>query len=312
MATKIKIEEKLRELKDQVKKKQAELTAEWQDTKRELKARQRLLKGEFKSKQEEFLLEWDDVEEKTRQAFDSWLEKFDVKELQAMLDRYKEENEPLEPLPPDAVIRKLPTPAPMKMPLDEALMKRRSLRDYSGEPIAEEHLAALLWAADGINRKNLKRTTPSTMNWQEIAIYVVQANGIWKYLPKRHALLFIEGKDQREHFGEIKTWMKLASQHLVFVSDTRKTDTLATKLLHKSFKVDLSEGELAIRSQAIDVGAKVQAVYMAAAALGLGCTCRLIVNEDKPRELMKLAPEEKIMAVCSVGERPASLFDHVI
>ena len=91
MATKIKIEEKLRELKDQVKKKQAELTAEWQDTKRELKARQRLLKGEFKSKQEEFLLEWDDVEEKTRQAFDSWLEKFDVKELQAMLDRYKEE-----------------------------------------------------------------------------------------------------------------------------------------------------------------------------------------------------------------------------
>ena len=29
MATKIKIEEKLRELKDQVKKKQAELTAEW-------------------------------------------------------------------------------------------------------------------------------------------------------------------------------------------------------------------------------------------------------------------------------------------
>ena len=76
--------------------------------------------------------------------------------------------------------------------------------------------------------------------------------------------------------------------------------------------MDLSEGELAIRSQAIDVGAKVQAVYMAAAALGLGCTCRLIVNEDKPRELMKLAPEEKIMAVCSVGERPASLFDHFI
>ena len=92
----------------------------------------------------------------------------------------------------------------MKMPLDEALMKRRSLRDYSGEPIAEEHLAALLWAADGINRKNLKRTTPSTMNWQEIAIYVVQANGIWKYLPKRHALLFIEGKDQREHFGKLR------------------------------------------------------------------------------------------------------------
>ena len=150
------------------------------------------------------------------------------------------------------------------------------------------------------------------MNWQDVTIYVVQANGIWKYLPKRHALLFIEGKDQREHFGEIKTWMKLASQHLVFVSDKRKTETFTTKLVQKAFKTDFSEGELNDRARAINVGVKVQAVYLAAAALGLGCTCRILRDDREARTLMKLAPEEKIMAICSVGEHPASIFDHVI
>lgn len=198
------------------------------------------------------------------------------------------------------------------MTLQEAFEKRRSSRDFSGEPIAEEMVSALLWAANGINRKNFKRTTPSALNWQDVSVYVVQANGIWKYLPKRHALLFIEGKDQREYFGEIKTWMKLASQHLVFVSDARKTETFTTKLIDKTFKVDFSEGELNERARAINVGVKVQAVYLAAVAMGLGCTCRLLVDDQKARELMKLAPEEKIMAICSVGEHPASIFDHVI
>ena len=210
------------------------------------------------------------------------------------------------------VLRQLPSPRKLEMTLQEALEKRRSSRDFSGEPIAEEMVAALLWAANGINRKNFKRTTPSALNWQDVSVYVVQANGIWKYLPKRHALLFIEGKDQREHFGEIKTWMKLASQHLVFVSDARKTETFTTKLLDKTFKVDFSEGELNERARAINVGVKVQAVYLAAVAMGLGCTCRLLVDDQKARELMKLAPDEKIMAICSVGEHPASIFDHVI
>ncbi len=229
-----------------------------------------------------------------------------------MLDRYKEENEPLETIGENDVLRQLPSPRKLEMTLQEAFEKRRSSRDFSGEPIAEEMVAALLWAANGINRKNFKRTTPSALNWQDVSVYVVQANGIWKYLPKRHALLFIEGKDQREYFGEIKTWMKLASQHLVFVSDARKTETFTTKLLDKTFKVDFSEGELNERARAINVGVKVQAVYLAAVAMGLGCTCRLLVDDQKARELMKLAPDEKIMAICSVGEHPASIFDHVI
>lgn len=312
MPVKAKFKNSIENLKSELKERQERLIKDWESAKRDLKARQKLFTREIKTKQDEFFLEWDDVQERSREKLDQWLDRFEIDELQAMLDRYKEENEPLETIGENDVLRQLPSPRKLEMTLQEALEKRRSSRDFSGEPIAEEMVAALLWAANGINRKNFKRTTPSALNWQDVSVYVVQANGIWKYLPKRHALLFIEGKDQREHFGEIKTWMKLASQHLVFVSDARKTETFTTKLLDKTFKVDFSEGELNERARAINVGVKVQAVYLAAVAMGLGCTCRLLVDDQKARELMKLAPEEKIMAICSVGEHPASIFDHVI
>lgn len=312
MPVKAKFKNSIENLKSELKERQERLIKDWETAKRDLKARQKLFTREIKTKQNEFFLEWDDVQERSREKLDQWLDRFEIDELQTMLDRYKEENEPLETIGENDVLRQLPSPRKLEMSLQEALEKRRSSRDFSGEPIAEEMVAALLWAANGINRKNFKRTTPSALNWQDVSVYVVQANGIWKYLPKRHALLFIEGKDQREYFGEIKTWMKLASQHLVFVSDARKTETFTTKLIDKTFKVDFSEGELNERARAINVGVKVQAVYLAAVAMGLGCTCRLLVDDQKARELMKLAPEEKIMAICSVGEHPASIFDHVI
>lgn len=312
MPVKAKFKNSIENLKSELKERQERLIKDWETAKRDLKARQKLFTREIKTKQDEFFLEWDDVQERSKGKLDQWLDRFEIDELQTMLDRYKEENEPLETIGENDVLRQLPSPRKLEMTLQEAFEKRRSSRDFSGEPIAEEMVAALLWAANGINRKNFKRTTPSALNWQDVSVYVVQANGIWKYLPKRHALLFIEGKDQREHFGEIKTWMKLASQHLVFVSDARKTETFTTKLLDKTFKVDFSEGELNERARAINVGVKVQAVYLAAVAMGLGCTCRLLVDDQKARELMKLAPDEKIMAICSVGEHPASIFDHVI
>lgn len=312
MPVKAKFKNSIENLKSELKERQERLIKDWETAKRDLKARQKLFTREIKTKQDEFFLEWDEVQERSKEKLDQWLDRFEIDELQTMLDRYKEENEPLETIGDNDVLRQLPSPRKLEMTLQEAFEKRRSSRDFSGEPIAEEMVAALLWAANGINRKNFKRTTPSALNWQDVSVYVVQANGIWKYLPKRHALLFIEGKDQREYFGEIKTWMKLASQHLVFVSDARKTETFTTKLIDKTFKVDFSEGELNERARAINVGVKVQAVYLAAVAMGLGCTCRLLVDDRKARELMKLAPDEKIMAICSVGEHPASIFDHVI
>lgn len=138
MVVKKTLKNSIENLKAELKERQAKLVLDWEIAKRDLKARQKVFGREIKAKQDEFLLEWDDVQERSKEKLDQWLERFDVDELQAMLDRYKEENEPVEPIGDNDVLRILPPAKKLDMTLQQALEKRRTSRDFSGEPIAEE------------------------------------------------------------------------------------------------------------------------------------------------------------------------------
>jgi hypothetical protein len=71
------------------------------------------------------------------------------------------------------------------MPLMEALRHRESHREFSPEPLDEQNLSDLLWAAAGINRPKLGgRTTPSAMNAQEVQLYVALPQGLFRYEPE--------------------------------------------------------------------------------------------------------------------------------
>ena len=75
-------------------------------------------------------------------------------------------------------------PAPDKtggMPLMEAMAKRHSAREFSPEELPLPLLSGLLWAADGVNRADGKRTAPSAMNAQEIDVYVALPSGAYLY-----------------------------------------------------------------------------------------------------------------------------------
>jgi len=48
----------------------------------------------------------------------------------------------------------LPAPAMAGgIPVMEALQQRRSFREFSGEPITDQQLSDLLWAAFGVNKR---------------------------------------------------------------------------------------------------------------------------------------------------------------
>lgn len=74
-------------------------------------------------------------------------------------------------------------------PLMEALAERKSTREFSPEALSYQQISDLLWAGNGINRENGKRTAPSARNCQEIDIYVVLPEGIYLYDPKTNSLL---------------------------------------------------------------------------------------------------------------------------
>jgi len=102
-------------------------------------------------------------------------------------------------------------PAPVltgEMTLEEALHLRRSVRDYTAEPLLFQHLSQLLWAAQGITSEEGFRTAPSAGALYPLEIYAVVGNvetlppGLYKYLPSNHSLCFIKPGDLRRVLAE--------------------------------------------------------------------------------------------------------------
>lgn len=56
--------------------------------------------------------------------------------------------------------------------LEELLMNRKSVRSYSDQEVSEELLLKVLWAANGVNREDGRRTAPSAINAQDVELYL--------------------------------------------------------------------------------------------------------------------------------------------
>jgi SagB-type dehydrogenase family enzyme len=193
-------------------------------------------------------------------------------------------------IPVIAQSKSVPLPQPARtggMPLMEALDKRCSTREFVSQELSEQTLSNLLWAAWGINREGSdKHTAPSSNNKQEIDIYVVKANGVFKYIPKGHALEAVSDKDFRSFCGN-QDFVALAPLNLIYVADLSRTD-------QKDFSIE----PLASYS---NVGFIAQNVYLFCASEGLGTVVRGWVNKEVLQDKLQLLPVQKIILAQTVG-----------
>jgi len=90
----------------------------------------------------------------------------------------------------------LPPPAlPPQISLGSALKGRRSTRTFLPDPLPLETLSLLLWTGFGVNRTGTHgRTAPSAHDWQEIEVFVVLAEGAYRYDPRQHRLLLVSAE----------------------------------------------------------------------------------------------------------------------
>ncbi|MEJ2739276.1 MAG: nitroreductase family protein, partial [Dehalococcoidia bacterium] len=57
--------------------------------------------------------------------------------------------------------------------VEQSLLKRRSVRDYTGEPVTIENVSQLLWAVQGITDSRGRRTAPSAGATYPLEVYLV-------------------------------------------------------------------------------------------------------------------------------------------
>ena len=220
--------------------------------------------------------------------------------------------------PEGEVFRTLPPPAGMEMSVLEALQNRRSQRNFSNEPLPDQLLSNILYAADGINRKGGRRTTATALNWRETDIYVLKPNGIWRWVPERHGVLFCSLNDVRESTYLLQTQLTVPPVELVYVANYARTRSLLTDAIEsiapKIRKAALTESEIRearLRACTLDVGIKLQSVYLAASAMGLACVARTGFRTDRISAALHLKSDEVVLAAQSLGFPAKSILDHL-
>ena len=117
---------------------------------------------------------------------------------------------------------KLPAPqTDIGKPVMQVLNARQSIREYTDKKLPAQELSNLLWAAWGINRPDGRHTAPSAVNYQEIDMYVILTEGVYKYNAQAHALDPIAAGDHRKEVSD-REFVYLAPVILAYVADFAK------------------------------------------------------------------------------------------
>ncbi|MGZ5423628.1 MAG: nitroreductase family protein [Candidatus Aminicenantales bacterium] len=174
------------------------------------------------------------------------------------------------------------------VPVMQAFALRASVREWSDKDLSLQDLSDLLWAANGINRSDGKRTAPSAMNAQDVDIYAFMKDGVYLYDPAGQTLKPIAAGDHRSEVTTrpggpgAKPMAKPgpggpgtpAPVQLFLVSDISK------------FTRGETAGKLEIA--ALDAGIVSQNIALFCAGTGLATRPRASMDKAKLKELLKL------------------------
>ncbi|MDR3350671.1 MAG: SagB/ThcOx family dehydrogenase [Prevotellaceae bacterium] len=158
-------------------------------------------------------------------------------------------------------------------PLMETLNARRTGRSFSAQELTQKQLSNLLWAANGVNRTDGKRTAPSAGDSREIDIYVFLKTGVYFYDAAANKLIQKSTADNRKNVGR-QPFVEVAPVILVFVANFDK----------------LSRFDEASRTfySATDVGYVSQNVYLYAASEGLATVALGMIKKEELTSLLNL------------------------
>ena len=180
-------------------------------------------------------------------------------------------------------------PDPVKeggMPLNEALNKRQSQRDYDDSiKITPEILSQALWSCCGLNREDPLKTTPSATGWYPLMVYIFLEDGVYKYVSSNHTVIKLLDGDYRSRTGTQTEVVTKACANFVFIGDFKKKSSMDDDPTHK------------LRSIYLDTGHYTMALYLFAAANNMKGVSRAMVDVDSLYELLGLNQEDYIFAL---------------
>ncbi|MGB9691069.1 MAG: SagB/ThcOx family dehydrogenase [Candidatus Sumerlaeaceae bacterium] len=196
---------------------------------------------------------------------------------------------------------KLPNPKLRgEMSVEEALHRRRSIREFTTDALTLENISQLLWAAQGVTNPEGFRTAPSAGATYPLETYLVVGHvmglppAVYHYDPSRHCLRQHCGGDRRAVLAVAclgQEWVREAPASIVLAAVLERT----TKRY----------GKRGIQYVHMEIGHAAQNVYLQTTALGLGTVIVGAFDDPMVGKCLELAPSEIPLAVLPIG-KPAN------
>ena len=180
--------------------------------------------------------------------------------------------------------------------VEQALLKRRSVREFRDAPLALDDLGQLLWAAQGITDRSGFRTAPSAGALYSLEVYVVAGNvqelpsGLYHYIPSRHALRQIADWDKRQALGRAAYDQP---------SITEAPALLALCAVYE--RVTGKYGDRGLRYVHMEAGHAAQNVYLQAVSLQLGTVVLGAFDDRSVKGVLNLTGRETPLSLMPVG-----------
>jgi len=201
------------------------------------------------------------------------------------------------------------------LPVMEALSLRASVRSWSDKEISMRDLSDMLWAANGINRPDGRRTAASATNAQDVDVYVFMKEGIYLYNAADNVLNPVVSGDYRNKLGMPK-WLESPASAPGGAPPGTGTPPKAGSggrpgaetnapilifLVSDISRFRMPPDEVKLQWASIDTGIVYQNIALFCAAVGLSARPRALFAEDQVRDFMKLKDSQHPILNIPVG-----------
>lgn len=194
---------------------------------------------------------------------------------------------------------KLPAPSHHgKVSVEEAILKRRSVRRFRNEPLTLSQLSQLLWAAQGITASGGRRTVPSAGATYPLEVFAATGEqtvdslgaGVYHYQIESHALdIHIEG-DVRPALAEAAL-----GQSCIAASPV---DIIVCALYSRTMYRYGRRGERYVHMEAGHAG---QNISLQSVALGLGTVMVGAFDDEQVKTVLRLDDQLMPLYIIPVG-----------
>ena len=187
---------------------------------------------------------------------------------------------------------RLPRPVEQgEMSVEKAILKRRSIRNFSSKDLSWQAISNLLWAAQGITdaRQGL-RAAPSAGALYPAEIYLLSKDGLYHYLPAEHKLETMIGKDLRKNLQEAALGQPWVGQAPIDIVICMVYERITGRY-----------GQRGRKYADIEVGHIAQNIHLQAVALGLGSVPLGAFSDEEVKNALGLADDCEPVYIIPVG-----------